>query len=360
MEKNDSTSPKETKKEFQVTDILPEGISIYLNMIGGHSFFVSYQKKYLFKRVKERELKFYEYLINNNIDSPHLLHCYGFIKQGTKQHDYIVNYKNKCDNYIKRLIKLFDIKLDDVNIQHDIMFEQKFRDFTNEKNNVHNCEELDNSFNDLKDQLIYIRDNNINKFFWIFYWYIKWEQQFVNDNFIILDNLDYNKEEPTTIDIKVGEEKKISKKSSKAKIYKGAHESFGCRIMGIYKKNLKFKSRFVTKIYDAKEFMEELNTYFEQRQHIIDTVIKIIEDIIDFVEDKLYLKIYFASILISYDNINDKKEPSVKLIDFELTNCSNTNNYEIYPVKGKEAETDYNAKFISALTKLIKALKSLK
>ena len=362
MEKNELNQPNKEEEKFDINEINPDGIMLFLNMIGGHSFFVVYKKKYLIKVAKQREVKYYEYLFNNHINSKHLLHCYGIIEKNTKQYELIVNYKKQCKKFFREMIKFFNLSLDEVNIEKDIMFEQKFRVFIDEKNDENKDIQLNKSFEELKEQLIYIKNNNINKLIWIIFWFIKWENRFIGetDKFIVIENLDYNKIEPAIIDIKVGNEKKISKKNSQVKKYIGAFETLGCRIMGIYKKNLSFKSRYVTKTFYEDRFREELDVYFGKKKKIIESVIKQLEDMKLFIKNELFFKIFFASLLIYYDNKDETKEPSVRLIDFELTNCSTNHNYEFYSKESeKEAKIKYNTSFINCLSNLIGVLENL-
>ena len=59
MEINDKKAKTINLNEgIEYIDIIPENLSLYLNMIGGHSFFVEYTKEYLIKSVGEKELNF--------------------------------------------------------------------------------------------------------------------------------------------------------------------------------------------------------------------------------------------------------------------------------------------------------------
>ena len=80
-------------------------------MIGGHSFFVVYSKKYLIKSVGKKELRFYEFIKTNNIDSTHLPKFYGVIDKNTKQYEYIIEYKKKCDIFFKKMVKYSTVNI---------------------------------------------------------------------------------------------------------------------------------------------------------------------------------------------------------------------------------------------------------
>ena len=225
-DENDSNKLDENQKiidinkGIEIIDINPEELSLYLNMIGGHSFFVVYAKKYLIKSVGKKELKFYEFIKTNNIDSRHLPKFYGVIEKNTKQYEYIINYKKKCDIFFKNMVKNFNIKLEDIDIEKDVIFHNKFNDFINEKNNDNNNIILDDSFDIFKDELIKLKNNCHKKLFWIFFWYIKWQKEFISDKYIIIENLEYHTKFPSVIDIKLGKEKKYQKKLGKLKYLK--------------------------------------------------------------------------------------------------------------------------------------------
>lgn len=352
-------------KGIEIIDIIPEELSLYLNMIGGHSFFVVYAKKYLIKSVGKKELKFYEFIKTNNIDSSHLPKFFGVIEKNTKQYEYIINYKKKCDIFFKNMVKNFNIKLDDIDIEKDAIFNSKFNDFINEKNNDNDNNDiiLDNSFDILKEELIKIKKNCQKKFFWIFFWYIKWQKEFISDKYIIIENLEFLTKFPSVIDIKLGNEKKISKETGKVKIFKGAYESLGCRIMGISSNNLYFKSRYETKELNEKQFIEELLIFFSNRKNIIISVINELKEIIKFVQNYFCLKIYFCSLLIFYDNEETENEAIVKLIDFDLTNNTKEWKNEICLINKSNNENNKNQAnegFINCMNNLINILNNIK
>ena len=347
---------------LEIIDIIPDELSLYLNMIGGHSFFVVYSKKYLIKSVGKKELRFYEFIKTNNIDSTHLPKFYGVIEKNTKQYEYITNYKKKCDIFFKNMVKNFNIKLEDIDIEKDNIFHNKFNDFISDKNNDNNNIILDDSFDALKEELIKIKNNCQKKLYWIFFWYIKWQKEFISDKYIIIENLEYHTKFPSVIDIKLGSEKKISKETGKVKIFKGTYESLGCRIMGISSNNLYFKSRYETKELNEKEFIDELLIFFSNRKNIIISVINELQEIIKFVQNFFCLKIYFCSLLIFFDNSEDNNEVTVKLIDFDLTNNIqdwNLLNEMINNPKNEQGNIQDNSRFINCMNNLIMILRNI-
>ena len=359
LEEKSNSNIIDLNKGLETIEIIPEQLSLYLNMIGGHSFFVVYAKKYLIKSVGKKELKFYEFIISNNIDSRHLPKFFGLIEKNTKYYEYIINYKKQCDLFFRDMVKYFNIKLEDIDIENELIFHKKFNDFIDDNNNSNNSITLDKSFELLKEELIKIKNNCPKKLFWIFFWYIKWQKEFISDKYIIIENLEFHTKIPSVIDIKIGNEKKISKETGKVKIFKGAYESLGCRIMGISSINLYFKSRYETKELDEKQFINELQIFFGNKKNIIISVINELKEIIKFVQDYFILKIYFCSLLIFYDHAENEKEAIVKLIDFDLTNNAKEWKNEIYFInkeKGKNFKNVANEGFINCMNNLINIL----
>ena len=369
IELNNSIKKININQGLEMINIEPGHLYLYLNMIGGHSFFVVYKDKYLIKSVGQKELKFYEFIKTNNIESRHIPKFYGLIEKNTKQYEYIIDYKRKCDIFFKNMVKMFDIKMQDIDIENEIIFHKKFEDFINDKNNLNNVEDychnnlfLDKSFDILKEELIKIKNKCPKKLFWIFYWYIKWQKEFISDKYIIIENLEYHIKKPSIIDIKLGNEKKISKETGKVKVFKGVYESLGCRIMGISSNNIYFKSRYETKELTEKEFINELIYFFSDRKNIIVSVINELKEIIKFVQNNFCLKIYFCSLLIFYDNSENDNEAIVKLIDFDLTNNTKDYNCELCLINKENNDiikSHANDGFINCMNNLINIIISI-
>ena len=365
MEINNKNLDKINLNEgIECIEINPENLYLYLNMIGGHSFFVEYTKEYLIKSVGEKELKFYEFIFRNKIKCEHMPNFHGVIEKGSKQHEYIVNYKKKCDIFFKRMVKYFNIKSDDIIVEKDLSFHKKFDNFMNNIKDDSNIK-LDTSFDKLKQDLINIKNNCEKKLFWIFFWYIKWQKEFISDKYIIIQNLEFTTNFPSIIDIKIGNEKKISKETGQVKKFKGAFESLGCRIMGISSNNTYFKSRYETKDLDETKFISELQIFFGNNKNIIKEVINELENIISFLRSNFFQKIFFCSLLIFFDNSDKNKNPIVKLIDLDLTNNLTDKNKSFIISNGNiKSETDnnnnaniINTGFISCINNLINILK---
>ena len=360
MEINDKKAKTINLNEgIEYIDINPENLSLYLNMIGGHSFFVEYTKEYLIKSVGEKELKFYEFIFRNKIKCEHMPNFHGVIEKGTKRHEYIINYKKKCDVFFKQMVKYFDIKSEDIIVEKDLSFHKKFNDFMSSQDDIN--VKLDSSFDKLKQDLINIKNNCEKKLFWIFFWYIKWQKEFISDKYIIIQNLEFTTNFPSIIDIKIGNEKKISKETGQVKKFKGAFESLGCRIMGISSNNTYFKSRYETKDLDETKFIDELKLFFGQNKNIILNVIDELKNIISFLQNSFFQKIYFCSLLIFFDNSDKDKIPIVKLIDLDLTNnLKDMNNINIIKERNSKNEMNTDNKgFISCINNLINILNNL-
>ena len=359
MENNDKISNEiNLNVGIQCISIEPENLSLYLNMIGGHSFFVEYTKKYLIKGVGEKELKFYKFIYSNKIKCNHMPDFHGVIEKGTKQYEYIINYKRKCDVFFKKMVKYFNLKSEDIIFEKDISFHKKFNDFIYKEDDMNI--ELDNSFDKLKQELINIKKNCEKKLFWIFFWYIKWQKEFISDKYIIIQNLEFTTNFPSIIDIKIGNEKKISKETGQIKEFKGAFESLGCRIMGISSNNSYFKSRYETKDLDENKFISELKLFFGKNKNLVEAVINELHDIISFLQNSFFQKIYFCSLLIFFDNSDKNKTPIVKLIDLDLTNnLKDSDSLNLLKTDSSMMKNTNNIGFISCINNLINTLKNM-
>jgi hypothetical protein len=319
-------------------------------MIGGHSFFVEHTKKYLIKSVREKELKFYEFLYSNKIKCSYMPKFHGVIEKGTTQYEYIINYKKKCDVFFKQMVKYFNIKPEDINFEKDISLPKIFERFMNKKDD--SDIKLDISFDKLKQNLINMKNSCEKKFFWIFLWYIKWQKDFIPDRYFIIENLEFTIDSPSIMDIKVGNEEKISKETGQIKKFKGAYESLGFRIMGISSNNSYFKSRYETKDLDESELIEEFKLFFGKNKNVKEKVIEELKNLISLLENSFFLKINFCSLLIFFDNSETNKAPIVKMVDLDLTN-------NLKDLKSDKIKNAKNTGFISCINNLINILKNL-
>jgi hypothetical protein len=224
------------------------------------------------------------------------------------------------------------IKSNDINIENDIKFTEKFENFINESNKFLN---LNSSFNKLEEILIYYFNNSINKLKWILFSFIKWSDHFLSYKFIILQNLTYNMKNPAILDIKLGSTPKISKDNLTIKKYEGASKEIGCRIMGIQKGNI-FKNRYDTKHYSLKQFKNEISEFFKFNNFLITKTINKSLSVIREFEMNVKVNVNFSSLLIVYDDINKNQNIDIHLIDFAFLgeyNKSNITNDLISSIK---------------------------
>ena len=134
--------------------------------------------------------------------------------------------------------------------------------------------------------------------------------------------------------------------------------------------NTYFKSRYETKDLEESKFISELKIFFGNNKNIIQEVINELNNIISFLENSFFQKIYFCSLLIFFDNSDKNKNPIVKLIDLDLTNnltiANNLDKIKEENIKNEIINNNDNVKstvkntgFISCINNLINVLKIL-
>ena len=120
-------------------------------------------------------------------------------------------------------------------------------------------------------------------------------------------------EDPAILDIKLGSAKKISKENHKVKIYKGACNEIGCRIMGIQKGEI-FKNRYFTRNFTVQEFKKSIFEFFINRKEFVEKTYNEIQFLIKDVEN-FEKEFKYSSLLIAYD------EHDVGYIDVTIAIC---------------------------------------
>lgn len=348
---NSKTNSLPLNDTLDLSTIKIEDFLLYLNVIGGHSFFISYNSKYLIKSTSINEIKFYEFTKRKNLHSNCLPKYYGIIEENSPQYQFILTYLKQCEIFFREMVKFFDIKLSDIFIEKDYTFEKKYNDFISSKSEDI---KLLSSFNKLKKDLIKISNNSKNQLYWIFFWFIKWKSEFITNKYIIIENYEYGINTPFILDLKLGMEQKISKETGAVKLFLGVSKELGLRIMGILCKNIYFKSRYETKHMSKDEFKNEMNYFFENKKNMIENVIKKISDIIEFV-NKFPLKIYFCSLLILYDESNEGSGIKIGLVDFDLVN-NDKKNSNIFEVENIKIENDLNNNLKKCINNFTKVL----
>ena len=305
-------------------DLDINSFSLYLNSVGGHSLFIEISPQYLIKSSNENEINFYS-LTHNNFKFNYYPKFLGIISQGTEQFQIIENYVFQCKIFFKNFILKMNIKSEDINIENDIKFNSIFETFIQE--NFQNIQ-INSSFNKLEKRLVNYYKNSRNKLKWILFSFLKWNNSFLNNNFIIMKNLTFNMENPAILDIKLGTSPKISKENNLIKNYDGAHKEIGCRIMGIQKGNV-FKHRYNTKNYSLNEFKEEISLFFKNNHELINNTIDEALNIISEIISKFKFNIKFSSLLLCYDDNNKFGKVYANLIDFTFVGEDNKNNCDV-------------------------------
>lgn len=293
----------------------------YLNCIGGHSFFIEYKSKYLIKSAKSSEINFYKFLIQNNLSFQNIPKFYGIIEPTTKNYSLIGNYIKQLTFFIQKMIKKYKILSNQLEIGVDKKFNEKFNEFLNRK-----IEEipLNKSFEKTEKQMNDLYKNSKAHLYWIFFCFIEWEKSFLIDSYIIITNFEDKIITPSILDLKIGREEKMSKKSGKTKIFKGACLKFGCRIMGISIGKKYFKNRYDTRDLSESEFIDELNKFFISNKENLPDILRELDSIKKFIIENISFKFDFASLLFilenNYNNNDIKNKNRVGLINIGLKN----------------------------------------
>lgn len=317
---SNETNSKEEKngEEIIIQNMSQNDFLFYLNVIGGHSLFIIYSSKYLIKSSNPKEIELYKMIKENNLESDFLPKYYGTIESKDEQYKYIIDYIRQCEIFFKKMLIKLDIKLEDINKDNDEKFKQKYTEFLNNKDIDDKEVILNKSFEILESQLIEMFKKCKKHFYWTFYYFIKWKTEFYKEKYIIIENFEYNILVPSILDIKLGTEKKMSKKTGTVKSFMGATKKFGCRIMGIYSTNNYFKNRYETRDLNEEEFNIELMNFTNNQKETNSLIVKEINDIISYVASNIKYKIDFASLLIILDSSNGSKKLRVGLIDLNI------------------------------------------
>ena len=119
------------------------------------------------------------------------------------------------------------------NIEDDSEFVQKYEEFLKtpiEENIKISSDEFNKMFEDIYDYLMSV---DISKFKWIIFSFIKWNHLYLQNDYIIIENLLCGINNPAIIDFKLGKKEKVGKeKSSLEKILNSTSFKYGFRIMG--------------------------------------------------------------------------------------------------------------------------------
>ena len=305
------------KKSYNDIKISLNDFTLYLDIIGGHSFFIEIPGGYLLKSTTDNEINFY----NNSPSTSIIPHFYGVITKTDPQYEYITIYLNQCKSFFRSFLLSHNIKAEHINIENDSNFIVNFNNYINDSSNVYNQLQLNETFNDLYKKLEELNQDKLN---WILFWFVKWKDNFLNYDYIILENLLYNMVNPAIIDIKLGSTPRISKELKIVKRFGQALHTFGCRIMGLQKGNV-FINRYESRNYSYEDFINKIYLFFGGSENgnvdkeLINRSLCLINNVKnEFEGHNKDFTIKFSSLLIVYDcgGVSDYMTLKVYLIDF--------------------------------------------
>ena len=309
-----------------------DNFNLYLNSVGGHSLFIEISRKYLIKSSNESEINFYCF-INQNKKTFHantIPNFKGVIRQKTKYFKLIENYVNQCKTFFRNYLNENKINAKDIDIEKDIKFNEIFNSFLKEKD-IYTIYDLNPSFKKLKENL---NGFSKEKLKWILFSFVKWRENFLKNDFLVLENLTYEMQSPAIIDIKLGSAKKFSKENHKEKTYEGASNKIGCRIMGIQKGEI-FKNRYYTRNLSEEYFQKEIFEFFKDKKELVKKTFEESQYLIKEVK-QFDMEFKYSSLLIAYDD-KDESINAINLIDFSFfEKGTNTNDSTINLIKSIE------------------------
>ena len=220
-----------------------DNISLHLHVVGGHSLMLkSSDGKRIIKASSQKEIEFYEY--SKTLDkriyefSPvyygKISKSDGFLYIIIENFKLIEDYLKLCCIYFKSII-LNKYSYIDFNIEKDEEFKEKFDSFLKIDDNGYNKHKLPNGYISKMFEYLdeYLSKVSENKIKWIVFSFIKWNHLYLQNDFIVIENLLSGINEPAIIDFKLGKEEKVGKeKTSMDKIKQSTSHKYGFRIMG--------------------------------------------------------------------------------------------------------------------------------
>lgn len=321
----------------------PEDFSLYLHVVGGHSLFIVLSNGHLLKSASQNEIKFYSSITYPSKFIPR--YC-GTIKKSSQQHNSIVIFIKQCVVFFKSFINKQQINKIDINVENDPSFNEVFNQFlsaTFDFDDIDFNPSQNDKFTELENELLSL---NKDKLKWILFWFIKWKENFLNSDYIIIEDLTYQMKSPAAIDIKIGSSPKKSKECNKVKKMNETANEIGCRIMGIQKDKM-FLHRYSTKHFGMNEFLNEITDFFSFAHVVDNVIIKIVIDniqgIMNTIQEGLEYKMKFSSLLLVYDQDNHSRI-RINLIDFS------------YYEKCDSLTLDAQKDFLTSLSNLLQIL----
>ena len=145
----------------------------------------------------------------------------------------IEDYLQLCCLYFKNLIQNKFPQID-FNIENDNEFKEKFELFLEKDLSLIietiSLEKFQKMFEFLDD---YLKNVDETKLKWIIFSFIKWNHLYLQNDFIVIENLLSDINSPAIVDFKLGKEEKIGKeKTSMEKIKHSTSNKYGFRMMG--------------------------------------------------------------------------------------------------------------------------------
>ena len=142
----------------------------------------------------------------------------------------IGEYMKYCHFYFRNLV-LKHNQLE-INVENDSDFSKKFEEFKRIPVKDFNINEKikNNLFTKLDDNLGKMSESKLK---WIIFSFIKWNHLYLEEDFIIMENMLEGFKMPTILDLKLGSETKVRNvKKSLDRINKSTSPTYGFRIMG--------------------------------------------------------------------------------------------------------------------------------
>ena len=284
-----------------------------MNVVGGYSLFIEISDNYLIKSASENEISFYESSYQKKFPSKYIPLYKGKILRSSVHFKVIVSFVLQCKKLFKESIKEKGYTEEEINIEKDPKFNENFSHFINNREN--DAIILSPSFIALKETLNSLISSKLK---WILFWFVKWKENFLNYDYIIIENLTYKMKYPIILDIKLGSSPRISKENKSLKIFGGASNEIGCRIMGLQRYS-EFKNRYDTRKLTIEEFTKEVSLFFVNDNaislNIINQASIDVNNIINEVKQDKHFLMKYSSLLIIYDKYN-LNNIITKLIDF--------------------------------------------
>lgn len=295
-------------------------------------------KIYLFEGLKDTD----NAVINNMIDKKNETNnnLYLYSKNN------INNFVSQCTYTIGKFILDKSLTYNDIALEEDKSFEEKYIKITN-------CKELSlfKINKELYNDLNLMSKSKLN---WILFWWIKWHKLFYTSNLNMMEDLTHNMELPLIFDFKLGNAAKIGKEEhNKLKLKNSTSETLFFRLMGAQYLDKETNSLNIINKYQARKLNENKITdiikskmllmdypsiiihkdfhkvyvdYIIEKLKSIKSIICKYCNIIELFSNSILILVDYVNIKNYCDSLNDKKDTSNKdkhkkfIIDNNLIN----------------------------------------